>query len=97
MRIIIASAATITTDALTIAFGAVLPADGLVAGLADVLLRATAAVRGRVVLPALRRLALADAFFTDLRADFAVFFRAPAVDLDDLPAVFVDALLMAVI
>jgi hypothetical protein len=46
-------------------------------------------------LPALRRLALADAFFTDLRADFAVFFRAPAVDLDDRPAVFVDALLMA--
>jgi hypothetical protein len=48
-------------------------------------------------LPALRRLALADAFFTDLRADFVDFFLAPAGALDDRPAVFVDALLMGAI
>lgn len=93
MRIIIASAATIITDALTTVFGVGFATDGL----ADVLLRVTAALRGRVVLPALRRLALADAFFTALRADFVDFFLAPAVDLDDRPAVFVDALLMQVI
>jgi hypothetical protein len=93
VRIIIASAAIIITDALTAVFAAGFAADGL----ADVVLRATAAARGRVVLPALRRLALADAFFTDLRADFADFFLAPAADLDDRPAVFVDALLMEAI
>lgn len=88
-----ASAATSITDALTADFVAGFAADGF----GGALLRATAAARGRVVLPALRRLALADAFFTDLRADFAVFFRVAAVDLDDRPAAFVDALLMLVI
>jgi hypothetical protein len=93
VRIIIASAATIITELLMTVFGAGFALDGL----ADALLRAAAAARGRAVLPALRRLALADAFFTDLRADFAVFFLAAAVALDDRPAVFVDALLMPVI
>ena len=87
-----ASAATSITDALTVDFGG-FAADSF----GGALLRATAAARGRVVLPALRRLALADAFFTALRADFGVFFRAPAVDLDDRPAAFVDALLIPVI
>jgi hypothetical protein len=49
---------------------------------------------GRDVLVAERRLALADAFFTDLRADLLDFFRVPAVALVDRPVVLADALLM---
>jgi hypothetical protein len=49
---------------------------------------------------ALRRLALALGFFTDLRADFAdldTFFLVPAAALEARPADFTDALLILVI
>jgi hypothetical protein len=48
---------------------------------------------------ALRRLALALGFFTDLRADFAdllTFFPVPAAALEARPAAFTDALLILV-
>ena len=58
-------------------------------------LRAAEAVRcGRVDFPPARRFALADAFFTDLRADLPAFFRVAAAVLADRPAAFADALLM---
>lgn len=58
-------------------------------------LRAADAVRcGRVDFPLARRFALADAFFTDLRADLPAFFLAAAAVLADRPAAFTDALLM---
>jgi hypothetical protein len=49
---------------------------------------------GRAGLAEVRRLALADAFFTDLRADLVDFLRADAAALADRPAVLADALLM---
>ena len=58
-------------------------------------LRAAEAVRcGRADFPPARRFALADAFFTDLRADLPAFFRVAAAVLADRPAAFADALLM---
>jgi hypothetical protein len=59
-------------------------------------LRAAGAARcERDCLAEARRLALADGFLTDLRADLLDFFRVPAAVLADRPADLADALLMA--
>jgi hypothetical protein len=49
----------------------------------------------REVFAALRRLAVGDDFFADLRADLTDFFLVPAAALADRPADLVDVLLMA--
>jgi hypothetical protein len=73
-----------------------LPSEAFVAVLRVVaaLRGATTARCGRADLPVERRPALEAAFFTDLRADFVDFFRAPAAVLAERPAAFTDALLM---
>ena len=101
MRIIVASAAIAFIDGVRIAFTEVeIFVSTTFAAMAGALrlacLRAGGAARdGRDCLAAARRLALADGFLTDLRADLLDFFRTPAAVLADRPADLADALLMA--
>jgi hypothetical protein len=100
VRIIAVSAAIALNDRETTVFTVAEIADftaaaaGLAAALALSLRAAEVPRCGRDDLAAARRLALADAFFTDLRADFVDFLRADAALLPDRPVAFADALLM---
>ena len=100
VRIIVASAAIAFIDGVRIAFiEAEIFVSTTFAATAGALrlagLRDTAVARGgRDGLAAARRLALADGFLTDLRADLLDFFRTPAAVLADRLADLADALLM---
>jgi hypothetical protein len=101
VRIIVVSAAIALNERVTTVFTVAeiedftAGATGLAAGFAAGLRAVEVPRCGRDDLAAARRLALADAFFTDFRADFADFLRADAALLPDRPVAFADALLMA--
>jgi hypothetical protein len=99
VRIIVASAAIAFIAGVRIAFTeALILVSTAFAAIAGVLraagLRCAAAGCGRAGFAEERRLALADGFLTDLRADLLDFFRAPAAVFADRPEAFADALLM---